>query len=87
MPRVSSFYGIDIYMYWNEGDHHVAHVHAHHGGRRASMSVDGTILAGSLDPRALGLVLEWATLRRDDLLDNWERARQLQPVSAIAPLP
>jgi Domain of unknown function (DUF4160) len=37
MPRISSFYGIAIYMYWNEADHSVVHVHAHRavwGGKR-----------------------------------------------------
>ena len=56
MPRVSAFYGVVIYMYWNERDHPVAHFHAYHSGRRASVSVDGKVLAGSLDPRALQFV-------------------------------
>lgn len=51
MPRVSAFYGVVIYMYWNERDHPVAHFHAYHAGRRASVSADGDVLAGSLDPR------------------------------------
>jgi hypothetical protein len=52
-----------IYMYWNERDHPVAHFHAYHAGRRASVSVNGQVLAGSLDPRALQFVREWARLR------------------------
>ena len=43
MPRISAFYGVVIYMYWNERDHPVAHFHAYHAGRRASVSVDGTV--------------------------------------------
>ena len=35
MPRLSAFYGVVIYMYWNEKDHPVAHFHAYHAGRRA----------------------------------------------------
>ncbi|MGO9077761.1 MAG: DUF4160 domain-containing protein [Streptosporangiaceae bacterium] len=58
MPRVSAFYGVVIYMYWNERDHPVAHFHACHAGRRASVSVDGNVLAGSLDARALQFVRE-----------------------------
>lgn len=50
MPRISTFYGVVIYMYWNERDHPVAHFHAYHAGRRASVSVDGNVLAGSLEP-------------------------------------
>jgi hypothetical protein len=49
MPRISAFYGVVIYMYWNERDHPVAHFHAYHAGRRASVSADGDVLAGSLD--------------------------------------
>jgi hypothetical protein len=43
-------------MYWNERDHPVAHFHAYHAGRRASVSVNGEVFAGSLDPRALQFV-------------------------------
>jgi len=50
MPRISAFYGIVIYMYWNEKDHPVAHFHAYHAGRRASVSMDGEVLAGRLEP-------------------------------------
>jgi Domain of unknown function (DUF4160) len=80
MPRVSAFYGVVIYMYWNERDHPVAHFHAYHSGRRASVSVNGEVLAGSLDPR------EWASLRRDEIMANWERARQNEQLLAIEPL-
>ncbi len=87
MPRVSAFYGIVIFMYWNEGDHSVAHFHAHHGSQRASISVDGNVLAGYLETRALALVREWARLRRDELLNNWERARRSESLARIEPLP
>ncbi|MFN2464461.1 MAG: DUF4160 domain-containing protein [Candidatus Dormibacteria bacterium] len=36
-----------IYMYWNEGNHPIAHFHARHASFRASISVDGDVLAGS----------------------------------------
>jgi Domain of unknown function (DUF4160) len=87
MPRISSFYGIAIYMYWNEADHSAAHVHAHRAGQRASISVDGTLLAGALEPRPLGLVREWLELHRVEIVANWERARRLETLLPIAPLP
>jgi hypothetical protein len=37
-------------MYWNEKDQPVAHFHAYHAGRRASVTADGTVLAGSDPP-------------------------------------
>ena len=87
MLRISAFYGVVIYMYWNERDHPVAHFHAYHAGRRASVSVDGKVLAGSLEPRALQFVREWASLRSEEILANWERARKNEPLLGIAPLP
>jgi hypothetical protein len=87
MPRISAFYGVVIYMYWNERDHPVAHFHASHAGRRASVSVDGAVLAGSLEPRAMLFVQEWAKLHRQEILANWDRARRSQPLLAIPPLP
>jgi len=87
VPRISAFYGVVIYMYWNERDHPVAHFHAYHAGRRASVSAHGVVLAGSLEPRALGFVQEWARLRRDEIVADWERARRNEPLLAIPPLP
>ena len=73
-------------MYWNERDHPVAHFHAVAiSGRRASISVDGEVLA-SFDPRALQFVREWAKLRRDEILVDWERARRNEPLLGIEPL-
>jgi len=86
MPRVSAFYGVVIYMYWNERDHPVAHFHAHHSGRRASVPVDGEVLADSLDPRALQFVRGWARLRRDEIMANWERARRNEQLLDMEPL-
>jgi hypothetical protein len=83
MPRISAFYGVVIYMCWNERDHPVAHFHAYHAGRRTSVSVDGTVVAGALEPRALAFVRDWAKLHRADLLANWERARRNETLLAI----
>jgi hypothetical protein len=87
MPRVSFFYGIAIYMYWNERDHPVPHFHAVQAGRRASVSIDGVVLAGELDVRAIRRVTKWADLHRDELLANWELARDRKPIRPITPLP
>ena len=45
-----------------------------------------TLLEGELSPRALGLVMEWAAMHRQELLDDWSLARQQQPLNRIAPL-
>jgi hypothetical protein len=87
MPRVSFFYGIAIYMYWNERDHPVPHFHAIQGGGRASVSIDGVVLAGEFDARAIRLVTQWAGLHRDELVSSWKLARDRKPIRPITPLP
>ena len=86
MPRLSYFYGITIAMYWREENHPVPHFHAQYAEHLASFGVDGTLLAGSLPPRALRLVKEWALAHEDELLANWERVRNLEPLVGIEPL-
>lgn len=86
MPRISFFYGIIIRMYWNERDHPVPHFHAEYGDHVASIDMNGDMLAGTLPPRALRLVREWAQLHEDELLANWVRARNNEPLEAIDPL-
>jgi len=41
---------------------------------------------GELSPRALGLVMEWAAVHRGELMEDWNLARQQQPLKRIAPL-
>ena len=87
MPRISVFYGIAIWMYWNEGHHARPHFHARYAGSAASIDLDGEVIAGALPGRALSLVAEWAHLHRDELEANWERARRDEPLQPIDPLP
>ncbi len=87
MPRISSFYGITILMFWNEGQHARPHFHARYAGKGASIDLEGNLIAGSLPGRALRLVAEWAQLHHEELLTNWERARREQSLQKIDPLP
>jgi hypothetical protein len=85
LPKLSEFFGIAIYMYW--GDHGPPHFHARYGGEKASIAIeDLSMLAGSLPPRALGLVVEWAVLHRDELEVAWQKASNNEPLDPIEPL-
>ena len=85
MPRICEFFGIVIYMYYN--DHRPPHFHAEYAEREALFSI-GTleILEGELPRRPRAFVIEWASLHRAELRANWERARQGLPPNAIEPL-
>jgi Domain of unknown function (DUF4160) len=87
VPRISFFYGISIYMYWNEAHHARPHFHARYGGQAAAIGLDGNVIAGSLPGRAQALVAEWARLHRGELEANWERARREDELEPVEPLP
>lgn len=85
MPRVSEFYGIAVYMYYN--DHAPPHFHAEYGNREALFEIEQLkVLRGKIPGRAKALVVEWAKLHRDELRANWNRARQGLPLLDIIPL-
>ena len=84
MPEISRFYGIVITMYYV--DHARPHFHARFGGQSISMEIDGDGLSGSFPPHRLPLLYEWRNAHRNELLANWDRLRQGQPPSPVAPL-
>jgi hypothetical protein len=86
MPVVSRFYGITVKMYYD--DHAPPHFHAQYGGDEAVLSIETReILRGELPKRAAQLIDEWAALHREELRNNWTRARNAEPIEPIEPLP
>jgi len=85
MPVLSRFLGMVVLMYYN--DHDPPHFHVRYGKHQALLGIrDLRLLAGSLPPRALGLVIEWASRYREELWAHWERARRGEPLVPIPPL-
>jgi len=85
MPRISQFFGILIYMYYN--DYAPPHFHANYGGDEALYEIETLrIYAGELPRRVHNLVLERADLHREELMADWERARRSEPLVEIEPL-
>lgn len=72
-------------MYYQE--HAPPHFHARYAAQTASIEIESlAVLRGDLPGRALGLVVEWGRLHRADLLEDWELARQAEPLLSIDPL-
>ncbi len=85
MPEISRFFGIIIAMFFD--DHNPPHFHARYGNDNAVIKIpDLTVLEGYLQPRALGLVMEWAAIHRDELLSDWELAKNKKPLFPVEPL-
>ena len=86
MPELSRFYGIVIKMYFD--DHDPSHFHVEYAEDEAVVSIETLgVIAGRLRPRALGLVAEWTAIHQEELRQAWLRAKSLEPIGKIAPLP
>jgi hypothetical protein len=85
MPSVSRFLGIIIYFYYR--DHNPPHFHALYGEFEAEIIIEDLLVdVGYLPPRVLGLVMEWASLHKTELLENWEIGRSGGTFKQITPL-
>ncbi|MCM0589029.2 MAG: DUF4160 domain-containing protein [Gloeotrichia echinulata IR180] len=85
MPEICRFLGIIITMYYN--DHPPPHFHVRYNQQKAIIDIETlSILEGKLTPRVLGLVIEWAAMHKSELMENWQLARQNNPLEKIEPL-
>lgn len=87
MPTISRFYGILIIMFYREGFNEEPHFHVKYSDFDAKVSINSlSIIKGNLPGRAYNLVKEWASLHKDELLDNWERIKKGESINKIEPL-
>jgi len=85
MSEISLFYGIRVTMNWN--DHNPPHFDVEYGNYKASVLIqEGIISAGYLPKRQLKLVLAWAEIHNDELMQNWELSKDNKPLNRINPL-
>lgn len=85
MPTISVFRGIKITMYW--ADHMPPHFHARYGDAEVLVSIkDLEVIEGNFPSKQLKMLLGWAAMRQDQLMDNWELAENKQELFEIEPL-
>lgn len=85
MPEISRFFGMIIAMFYN--DHAPPHFHVRYGDQKAIIAIESlTLIKGKLSPKALGLVMEWASLHQQELLEDWNLAQQNAALKPIKPL-
>jgi len=85
MPCISEFYGILIYIYWN--DHQPPHFHAKYGEFEILVSINTLeVLEGKFPKRARAMVLEWASEHRTELVEDWNLCSIKQHPNPIPPL-
>ncbi len=82
MPVISYFFGIYIRMYHD--DHNPPHIHALYQGFEAFVKIEnGEIYKGGLPKKAEKLVQEWIMENQKELIENWNRAVNLEPLFKI----
>lgn len=86
MPKISSFNGMEIYMYYR--DHSPPHFHAKHDGNQ-EFTIDikaEKILDGDPPPSKNKKALHWNELRKDILLKNWNKCQNGERPDKVDPL-
>ena len=72
-------------MYYDE--HNPPHFHAIYNGLDGSFSINPLKYSkGELPSRIVGLVIEWADMHKEELLDNWSILKETGKYKKIKPL-
>lgn len=85
MPTICMFRGIKIYINWRE--HQPPYFHAKYGGDEVIVSIhDLEVIEGGIPNKQLKMLLGWAALHQEELIENWILAEDQQELFPIAPL-
>lgn len=85
MPTISMFRGIKVYINYN--DHMPPHFHAQYGGDEVIVDIRTIeVLDGEIPNKQLKMLLGWAAFHQEELMENWELARQQQELFSIEPM-
>jgi hypothetical protein len=69
------------------GDHNSPRFHAIYHDSTAEYDINTLkIIRGQLSARAHALVLEWAIIHRDKLLEDWKLASEMKEIKKIEPI-
>lgn len=68
MPEISRFYGIVIYLFYNE--HNPPHLYAEYQGYEAVIEIESENMKGNFPKRALNMIKEWIGIHKDELLET-----------------
>jgi len=71
----------------NFRDHEPPHFHARYGDMEVLVEIETGKVKGEMSKRALNLIFEWIELHKQELMQDWEKARAKKSLDSIAPLP
>ena len=85
MPEICRFYGISITMNYN--DHNPPHFHATYQDYEIAVDIKTGVVNGTMSKRALKIIFEWLELYKEELLQDWQLAKDRKTLLKIDPLP
>ena len=87
MPEISRFYGLVIKLLYNDDEqHHKPHVHVKNGEYKASVGLDGEVLAGQIPVKQYRILAAWLVIHEEELYRAWNLAVAGKPFDRIGPL-
>lgn len=87
MPELSRFEGMVIKMLFNDTiQHNKPHVHVSYGEYKASIGLDGELLAGALPYKHLKMIVGWLAFHEEEVYAAWNKAVRNEPFDKIPPL-
>ncbi len=88
MPVISMFYGLIVMMYFFDTErHHLPHIHVKYAEFTAVIEIQTLqILQGDLPANKMRLLLAWMEIHKDELMANWELAKNGETLFKIEPL-
>jgi hypothetical protein len=84
MPELCRFLGIVIYMVYD--DHRPPHFHAEYGDYKITVEIHSGVVEGRFPRRALTALMEWYSIYKGQLIEDWELVEQHKPLKKIPPL-
>lgn len=67
-------------------DHNEPHFHASYQGHNATFDFDGNLTEGEMPMRQRKMIETWTLLHKDELVADWELAREEGDLFRIDPL-
>ena len=70
----------------NYNDHNPPHFHVWYGDFKITVTINEGVVNGEMPQRALKMIFDWMAIHRDELLQDWENAKNKLPLNKIEPL-
>jgi len=81
MPTISRFFGIVIFMNYN--DHPLPHFHGRYQDQEVTVEIETGLVQGRMSRRALRMILEWSEKYQQELMNNWNRVSAVRDVKGF----